>query len=151
MSFDDEPVNCCVVFFFLRKGCRVAVMGVLLLLLSILLTRLRCHSMKLFLSSIELLTLTRSSVSVSCVLLSLCLVCFCLETAAAVERDAMDWTAGYGWLWLVLRFSLVLGTEFELSVAVQEGAGQLWNSISEWPLRRMVPCAKTLGKVFLKK
>ena len=63
---------------------------VLLLLLSILLTRLRCHSMKLFLSSIELLTLTRSSVSVSCVLLSLCLVCFCLETAAAVERDAMD-------------------------------------------------------------
>jgi hypothetical protein len=127
------------------------VIVVLLLLLSILLTRLRCHSMKLFLSSIELLTLTRSSVSVSCVLLSLCLVCFCLETAAAVERDAMDWTAGYGWLWLVLRFSLVLGTEFELSVAVQEGAGQLWNSISEWPLRRMVPCAKTLGKVFLKK
>jgi len=151
MSFDDEPVNCCVVSFFLRKGCRLAVIVVLLLLLSILLTRLRCHSMKLFLSSIELLTLTRSSVSVSCVLLSLCLVCFCLETAAAVERDAMDWTAGYGWLWLVLRFSLVLGTEFELSVAVQEGAGQLWNSISEWPLRRMVPCAKTLGKVFLKK
>jgi len=37
---DDEPVNCCVVDFFLRKGCRLAVMGVLLLLLSILLTRL---------------------------------------------------------------------------------------------------------------
>ena len=65
-----------------------------------------------------------ASVSVSCVLLSLCLVCFCLETAAAVERDAMDWAAGYGWLWLVMRFSLVLGTEFELSVAVQEGAGE---------------------------
>jgi len=78
MSFDDEPVNCCVVFFFLRKGCRVAVMGVLLLLLSTLLTRLRYHAMNLFLSSIELLTLTRSSVSVFCVLLSLCSVCFCL-------------------------------------------------------------------------
>jgi len=37
MSFDDEPVNCCVVFFFLRKGCRLAVIVVLL---SILLTRL---------------------------------------------------------------------------------------------------------------
>ena len=65
-----------------------------------------------------------ASVSVSCVFLSLCLVCFCLETAAAVERDAMDWTAGYGWLWLVMRFYLVLGTEFELSVAVQKGTGR---------------------------
>ena len=46
-------------------------MGVLLLLLSTLLTRLRYHAMNLFLSSIELLTLTRSSVSVFCVLLSL--------------------------------------------------------------------------------
>ena len=63
---------------------------VLLLLLSILLTLLRCYAMNLFLSSIELLTLTRASVSVFCVLLSLCLVCFCLETAAAVEHDAMD-------------------------------------------------------------
>ena len=65
-----------------------------------------------------------ASVSVSCVLLSLCPVCFCLETAAAFEHDAMDWAAGYGWLWLVMRFSLVLGTEIELSVAVQEGAGR---------------------------
>ena len=89
---------------------------------STLLTRLRCHPMNLFLSSIELISLTRASVSVFCVLLSLCPVCFCLETAAAVERDAMDWAAGYGWLWLVMRFSLVLGTEFELSVAVQKGA-----------------------------
>jgi len=78
---------------------------------SILLARLRYHAMNLFLSSIEHLTLTRASVSVFCVLLSLCLVCFCLETAAAVEHDAMDWAAGYGWLWLVMRFSLVLGTE----------------------------------------
>jgi len=82
-----------------------------------LLARLRYHAINLFLSSIDFLTLTRSSVSVFCVLLSLCPVCFCLETAAAVEHDAMDWTAGYGWLWLVMRFYLVLGTEFELSAS----------------------------------
>jgi len=72
--------------------------------------------MNLFLSSIEVISLTRASVSVS--------VCFCLETAA-VKRDAMDLSAGYGWLWMIIRFYLVLGTEFVLSVAVHEGAGPI--------------------------
>ena len=37
---DDEPVNCCVVFFFLRKGCRLAVIVVVVLFVSRLFTRL---------------------------------------------------------------------------------------------------------------
>jgi len=102
---------------------------------SILLARLRYHAMNLFLSSIELLTLTRASVSVFCVLLSLCSVCFCLcVLCASVSvscvflprncRRRRAWCYGLNrWLWLVMRFSLALGTEFELSVAVQEGAG----------------------------
>jgi len=52
--------------------------------------------------------------------------------------------AGYGWLWLVMRFSLVLGTEFELSVAVQEGAGpitSLWARLLPGRRQRPLPAA----------
>jgi len=42
--------------------------------------------------------------------------------------------AGYGWLWLVMRFSLVLGTEFELSVAVH-GPGSFLDGDKDLYLR----------------
>ena len=79
---------------------------------STLLTRLRCHPMNLFLSSIELLTLTRASVSVYCVLLSLCTVCFCLCDIVLLPRNCRRrraWCYGLNrWLWLVMAGSEVL-------------------------------------------
>ena len=113
MSFDDEPVRLMCSLLLPSEGVPVCCDCCASLYTShtasILLTRLRCHSMKLFLSSIELLTLTCASVFVFCVLLSLCLVCFCLCVLCASAwklpppSSVMLWIeplvmAGYGWL-----------------------------------------------------
>ena len=82
MSFDDEPVRLMCSLLLPSEGVPVCCDCCASLYTShtasILLTLLRCYALKLFLSSIELLTLTCASVFVFCVLLSLCLVCFCL-------------------------------------------------------------------------
>ena len=126
--------NCREGFFRCRglPPCCYCCASLASLLLSRLLTRLRCHPVKLFLFHLEAYSLTRDY---CCVFLSFCLCVLCASVSVFYVllprhcRRRRAW--GYGlkrWLWLVMagyEVLLVLDTEFKLPVAVQEGAGPI--------------------------